>query len=431
MKVSLNNIENKNFEKYCNSFIVPIYLHYFQSAYEIQLESLQPNDEILLTNSMIGIIRSELKNIPLYCNKEIVIRSIEGNKFKMKCILSEIPTKNFYLPESLPKYLIKLYRKYQIVSENSKIVIIPNQNPITPSLSNNNIFCRGVYEIMDNIFKYFNNHNNGLSKCILIKDYPGNCTSNQLSRYLIENRIKLVYLSPFIIENIYKNDIECCLNNYFNRVMEIGRCVLVFDKLECLGDEKSILPLIELINRFNNSPIKNIKLISIITLNYKSESNYENLFGERITIPLLSEENRIEMYESLKDINYSPHFEFEEDVDLIEIAKQSYSYTAADIICLVKKAYLESYPSSKISMKVLMNCLNNNYTPIPLVNGGIKWKIEIPKINWESIKGLEEAKNKLIEMIILPQKYKNVYILIKIYFIVIFNVSTKRYFILW
>lgn len=113
------------------------------------------------------------------------------------------------------------------------------------------------------------------------------------------------------------------------------------------------------------------------------------------------------MFESIRDINYSPHYEFEEDVDLIEISKQAYSFTSADIFCLFKKAYLESFPSTVISMKVLLNCLNN-YIPISLIIGGIKWKIEIPKISWESIKGLEEAKSKLIEMIIWPQKYKNV-----------------------
>lgn len=183
----MSNIESLNFEQFSQSFIIPICLHYFQSPCQIQLKSKQPNDEILLTNTMIGIIRNNIKLTPIYNSKEITITSMEGKKYKMKCILPELST-NILLPQSLPTYLSVLYKKYVIISSNTKITIIPYQNPPTPSLSNNIIFFIPIYEIMSNISKTLNNNNN-ISKCILIKDYPGNCTSSQISRYCIENSI--------------------------------------------------------------------------------------------------------------------------------------------------------------------------------------------------------------------------------------------------
>lgn len=184
MKISLSNIELLNFDHFTQSYLIPICLHYFQSPCEIKLLSLQSNDEILLTNSMIGIIRNKLKLIPVYNGKEIIITSMEGKKYKIKCILPELPT-NIILPQSLPTYLNLLSKKYQIISSNTKISIIPYQNPPTPSLSNNNIFFIPIYEIMSNISKTLNNNN--ICKCILIKDYPGNCTSSQISRYCVEH----------------------------------------------------------------------------------------------------------------------------------------------------------------------------------------------------------------------------------------------------
>lgn len=167
------------------------------------------------------------------------------------------------------------------------------------------------------------------------------------------------------------------------------------------------MPLIQLLRKIKESK-ENIFFILLSNINSKCQ--YENLFDEIITIPLLNDKERINLYESLKDENYIPHYSFSESVDLIKIANSSFSFTSADIIILLQKAYLKSLPSGIISQSNLIETLNN-YTPISLMIGGINWKVEIPEVSWESIKGLDDVKQKLIEMIIYPQKYKDLFIL--------------------
>eukprot|EP01080_Neovahlkampfia_damariscottae_P000283 gene283-6698_t len=289
-----------------------------------------------------------------------------------------------------------------IVSENTKIFY---QKEITKNEENLEL------ERNINLLQKMNENVN-LSNSILIHGFIGidklNIVKNHFSNYkIIQVTSGEIYAK---IYNSSENEDATNLKNIFNYAKQNQPSILLFDDIDLFfpdsfdkNFERSLT--FDFLKVLKDVEDYQILIIGLTNNVKKLDPFIRKKFSEEILIDVLNNEERFEMISHLSQrFDWSISKEF----DLKKLNSKLFGYSSNDLKLVFKLVY-QNYSKNyeKIEMKHFEKVLGV-FKPLSL-----KFSIsliEIPKLEWKEIGGVEKIRKKLEEMIIFPiihkQKYK-------------------------
>jgi transitional endoplasmic reticulum ATPase len=260
---------------------------------------------------------------------------------------------------------------------------------------------------------------------VLFIGFPGTGKTMMARAMAFEASLEYIEINMEDIVTKYFGEPEQRIKEIFEyagrKAREAGGAILFIDEIDALAMQREESS--EIARRITSALLKEMdnieknkdNIIVIGATNIPEDLDPALLrpgrFDYLIEFPLPDEKARrkiLEIYtRSMKEAST-----LSEDVNLDYLAKVTHGYTGADIMSLCREAGYNALRENrdnsqrkniKIEMRHFEDALKRIVpTPLRMLR---EYNVEIPKITFEDVGGLEEAKEELRNLIILPLKY--------------------------